>query len=167
MGTETSKIMVDSKIFSVRANKELAGVSIFNHVKYYSVDGHGGNFGTLDSKIGMSFPYSEPMMEHGGEGEVQSASSVMNSEGLVKISDEPRMVASQDRPLGSLDKVSTDHGKGVEEHVGMDNLINDKSSLFSGAAASGDINSVPSLGDTVSSLCSKGNMDETEELSLG
>ncbi|GAB4835417.1 hypothetical protein Ancab_000325 [Ancistrocladus abbreviatus] len=39
-----------------------------------------------------------------------------------------------------------DHEKGVEEHVGMDNIIDDNSSLFSGATANGDINSVPSLG---------------------
>ncbi|GAB4852565.1 hypothetical protein Ancab_016778 [Ancistrocladus abbreviatus] len=131
-------------------------------MKCYSVDGHGGNFGILASKIGLSSPQLEPLMkDQGEEGEVQSASLVMNNKKLVEIDDEPRRVASPDRSSGSLEKDSADYEKGVEARAGMGNLNNDKSSLFSRAIASGDINTVPSLGAT------KGNVGETEEISLG
>ncbi|GAB4857309.1 hypothetical protein Ancab_015217 [Ancistrocladus abbreviatus] len=111
--------------------QELTGGSIFNRVKCHSVAGHGGNPRNLASKTGELSPYSKLVMKkHGEDGEVKSASSATNSEETVNINDEPRRVASPDRPSDSFDLDSANHDKGMEEHVGMANLINDKSSLF-------------------------------------
>ncbi|GAB4857313.1 hypothetical protein Ancab_015221 [Ancistrocladus abbreviatus] len=95
----------------------------------------GSHKGSRDFQ-GESFPYSKPMMKkHGEKYEVKSTPQAMNSEEPVKINDEPRRAASPDKPSDSLDIDGANHEKGMEEHVGMANLINDKSSLFSGATA--------------------------------
>ncbi|GAB4860379.1 hypothetical protein Ancab_035537, partial [Ancistrocladus abbreviatus] len=61
-----------------------------------------------------------------------------------------------DRPFVSLDIDGANLEKGLEERVGLANLINDNSSFFAKATASGDINPEPCPGEMGSSSGNKG-----------
>ncbi|GAB4837008.1 hypothetical protein Ancab_001922, partial [Ancistrocladus abbreviatus] len=86
---------------------------------------------------------------------------------LAQINDELKRVASSDRLSDPLDIDGTNLGNGLEERVGLANLINDNNSFFAGVTASGDSNPDLCIGETGSSLGNRGNMSEMEEINLG
>ncbi|GAB4854402.1 hypothetical protein Ancab_022988 [Ancistrocladus abbreviatus] len=72
-----------------------------------------------------------------------------------------------DRLSEPLDSDSADLGKGMEERVGMANLINVNSSVSGGATTSRDINPGPCCCEMGSSSDNRVKVSETEDNSLG
>ncbi|GAB4836594.1 hypothetical protein Ancab_001507 [Ancistrocladus abbreviatus] len=81
--------------------------------------------------------------KEGNDGNTKSVLLVMNGGEQVQINDEARRVAASDRLPVSMESDGADLGKGLEERVELENLINVNSSLSGGATTRGEIKPVP------------------------
>ncbi|GAB4846539.1 hypothetical protein Ancab_025544 [Ancistrocladus abbreviatus] len=150
-------ILVDSKVFNIWVIEELIGGSIFNHVKVVTSGNLASNSGGLSSGT----------KKHGIEGSGKSVTSAMNSEEPAQFNEEVRRVASLDRLSVTLDIEGADLRKGTEECVGLENLINANSSLYSGDTTSRDVYPDPCFGEMGLFAGNRGHVSETKELSVG
>ncbi|GAB4828117.1 hypothetical protein Ancab_035032, partial [Ancistrocladus abbreviatus] len=147
---ETVQLSVDQMAFTIQVNEELLRANLFNHMSFYNVDGHGVSSEVSVSEKGRpSSPLSSSVQTHGKDSQLQSCTPApISSEqrwSTEAMNGTATKIDATEGSVGSSSKAVVESARGVEEHAGRSNHINEKNCLFDGKEREGSYNSVPRL----------------------